>query len=69
MSAAVCCLTRVREAVAAAHQAQVEMAGSVRHDFELMAINDALEYLQRAVAELSCFEPATTPTPVLGRRA
>jgi hypothetical protein len=58
MTAAEYCLTLVREAVAAAHRAQAEMVGSVRHDFDRMAINDALAHLERALAELSCFEEA-----------
>jgi hypothetical protein len=68
MSAAERCLTLVREAVAAAHQAQVEMAGLVRHDFDLIAINDALRHLENALAELTCFEPSMDRAPVLGRR-
>jgi hypothetical protein len=69
MSAAELCLTLVQRAVEAAHQAQIEMAGSVRHDFDRMAINDALEYLQRALAELTCFERSAGRTSAPGRRA
>jgi hypothetical protein len=69
MSAAAHCLTLVREAVAAARQAQVEMAGSVRRDFDRMAINDALGHLENALAELACFEPSRGRKSVPGRRA
>jgi hypothetical protein len=63
MAAAEHCLSLVREAVAAARQAQAELAGSVRHDFDRMALNEALGHLERALAELSCFEPPPATGP------
>jgi hypothetical protein len=55
MTTAKYCLRLVQQAVAAARKAQVEMAGSVLHDFDRMAINDALGFLESTLAELSCF--------------
>jgi hypothetical protein len=56
MTSAQLCLSTVRDAIAVAHQAQAEIASSVRNDFDRMAINDALAHLERALAELKCFE-------------
>jgi hypothetical protein len=56
MTSAQLCLTLVRDAVAAARQAQAEIASSSHNDFDCMAINDALALLERALAELKCFE-------------
>jgi hypothetical protein len=58
MAAANDCLSLIRKAVAAAHQAQAELSGFVRHDFDRMAINLALVHLEHALAELSCFAQA-----------
>jgi hypothetical protein len=55
MEAAVRCLNLVEKALKSARLAQGEIAQRGQSHFDLMAINTALEHLERAHEELSCF--------------
>lgn len=57
MSAAVRCLKSVQEAIAAARESQEKMNRAGSNHFDRMAINSAVEHLERALNELACFAP------------
>lgn len=55
--AAARCLALVQEANECARLAQLEIAGMHHSSFDMMAINNAAEHLERALVELLCFGP------------
>ena len=57
VDAATQCLSLVQQAVASALLAQHELMGLDHSDFDRMAILAATEHLERALAELQCFDP------------
>jgi hypothetical protein len=57
------CLILVQQALEQALLAQQQRVSPEFNDFDRMAINAAREHLERALAELRCFEPSKKKRP------